>query len=432
MVKVLNQIRVLKTGKLLNLPVSLSGGLIFKIITVISSAAFIVFFENYTDWNAQYTWAQDVHPRLLLIHANTLTNETDGGEVINRLIGDVLLRQGDVTLKSDQVWIYTDQNKVIFADGVHISDSLHTIKSDRIIYQSDVQEFYSPGVFSLIEGETSLSAGSGTYYRKKQRFIGQDNVIIKAPNYVMTCKLLEFFENPRVMHSIGDVRFTDVIENYKVTGSEAHFEESENYLLVTGSPHLYLYDADGMEEFNVAGEKMELFQDQSTAVVTGNVRITKDSLTAVCQNAVYLKRSDCDSVYLRKDPVIYHNSGTISGNEILMVLKGKNIEHMNVIDNARIRMSVDSTIFPGKYQELRGKKITVNFLDNVISQMTAERNAESFYYIIEEGSNQGGNYTQGGKITIMLNNGRMTKVIVNESSKGTFFPPHLTSELENK
>ena len=247
-----------------------------------------MFFENIINIHLLYSQEGLKNQGWQIKNADSLVSDIIEDEVILRLINNVELEQGSVRVSCDNVLFYKNQNRMEFSGSVKVIDSLHTLKSDRIIYRGDKQEFYSPDSFVVKKDELMIAASEGIYFYKEGRIRGQNGVNIDAPDYIMTCNRMDYFEKTRSASAHGDVKFTHLVDEFTITGKDAFFEQTLDYGLITGSPCLSIENKNEKIKLTVTGDTLKLYNKPFKIVVNDNVRISRDSLNAAIISSSFL------------------------------------------------------------------------------------------------------------------------------------------------
>ena len=79
---------------------------------------------------------------------------------------------------------------------------------------------------------------------------------------------------------------------------------------------------------------------------------------------------------------------------------------------------------------LKGRDIYIFLNENKIEKMISERNAESIYFLFENGVSNGANKVSGERVTLYFEEGVIKKVLVDGQSEGIFYPPDMVKELQ--
>lgn len=111
---------------------------------------------------------------------------------------------------------------------------------------------------------------------------------------------------------------------------------------------------------------------------TGKVKILETSFTAICDSLLF---SEQDSIFrLFNNPVVWADSTQFSGDTILMYLKNKELDKIEIINKGFIINELEVETF----NQIKGKKIDVYFVDGGLDSMEVNGSAESLYFFQDE------------------------------------------------
>ncbi len=265
--------------------------------------------------------------------------QTDSGG-INKLIGNVALKQDDSYMYCDSAYINTEKNNVLAFGSVHIIQPGGTeVKSDYLRYIGNLKKAYLRGNVSLTDGKnnlwteeleynlgtkigvytqggtlqsesTTLSSNAGTYNArtKDARFTGdvlvndpQYNVVSADLGYNTETKFVRFLDTSVVINDKSELRTRH--GTWDAKNEIAHFTSRSSIF---------------SEAQYIEGDKMDYDRKTGWGTATGNVYAldTAQKATLYCGHATYneitmqlwatikpvMKRiNGNDSLYIRAD-----------------------------------------------------------------------------------------------------------------------------------
>ena len=368
-------------------------GLIFIIL--------LITFNLFGEFNCKVYGQTD---DFLKYSADVLSSEVMNGQTVRKLIGNVVLNQKNYILKSDLGTFFQEKNRFTFEGSVEFDDGVKKLISDKVVYDNNEKTFYFDKGIKLIKGKNILTADKGIYYNNEKRSYYEGNVKFIDSVQTFTCGKAEFFEESENIIAYDNLIFNNFNENITIMGGKGNYFGKEDFIEVSEKPVMVLKEND--TEMTVTGEKLEFFNEPSKVIASENVEILRDNLKARCNIAEYIMKNGEEKIILKED---------------------KNIYKLDVIEDAVATMTADTLDYEN---ELKGKNIYIFLKSNKIEKMIAERNAESVYYLFENGESRGANTVSGERITLYFTGEDIERVIVEGGGEGIFYPSHIVNELK--
>ena len=245
---------------------------------------------------------------------------------------------------------------------------------------------------------------------------------------IFRCDSAYFFEDNENIKAFSNLVFDGADNEMTVMGEEGMYFSDRDFIEITDTPKLIMRGENS--DVVITSERLDISVEESAVTASGNVEIVRDDLTARCAVAEYMKVDDEAKIVLKENPVITEESSTIRGDLIEIFFKDKSISKLIAHNNAAAIIGADSS--SGYYNELKGKTIFIYLREDTAERMVAERNAESIYYLTEDGEIKGANRATGEKITLLFTDGTIRRVLVDGESEGIFYPSHLLKLMPNE
>ena len=376
-------------------------------------------------------------------------------------IDSVLLVNKDYTMTSDTLKYNTLTDVTYFFGPTKIVSDSNLIYCENGWYdtKNDVSQFnknaYLEKGANKILGDSLFydrNAGLGKAFKNVEIIDTSQNIVIKGNIAVYH----EFNENALVTDSAvleqvndndtlflhGDtlrvITFTDTLQN----------TSTDTVLLVQTDSLMKFYSQDSLLSFSVdtliiytdsldsaKTEKKAIFHLQKdsifkykTAYAYHKVRIFKSDMQAKCDSLTYLMKDSVLQMFT--EPVVWSDENQISADYIEFYLKNNEADYFFLKANAMI-VSKDDSI---RFNQISGKEITGYFKDNEIYLLKVKGNAESVYYVREEGETPetpgdliGPNVAKGSIMHIYLEERKPVKIVYLKSPDGTLNPENYVS-----
>lgn len=154
-----------------------------------------------------------------------------------------------------------------------------------------------------------------------------------------------------------------------------------------------------------------------------NVKVFKTNLQAK-SDSLFFTAAD-STLRLYQKPILWSDSSQQTGDTIHIQFKNKKINSAQILQNAFIAKQETDT---AKFNQIKGKIITVFFNDGEIKNMYVDGNAESIYFDRKPNGEYQQNQTISARIRIIFDNKEISRVKTVKGIEGTFSPPEKESK----
>lgn len=443
--------------------------------------------------------------------------ETD--EQFRKLIGNVILKQGNTRIFGDSVILYNQKNLTeVFGERVRVEEG-DTIKvvGDKLIYDGNVRVakmrgnviyttpsltlysnyldydlpanlayYYEGG--RLVDSTREITSIEGSYHTATNMASFKDSVVLTSPEYKMESDTLQYNTESKVAYTLGPTLITsnDGTELMAKAGSEYLTTEKQSIFgLGTVETEKYVISADQLflddiQKLYRATSNVEMVSKDNNVIITGdsaiyrrNVGITKvygqavmrrpmgldtlflsaDTLVSVedsipanerilAYHDVRIYRSDLqaladslayhitDSIlYLYRDPILWNDESQIVADSINLEIMNGQIEKMNVNQNSFV-ISKDTI---ENFNQVKGRKMVVDFEQGQIKNIDVNGNGESIYFVLEQDSIMVGmNHILCSDMVLRFAEGALNNISFYTQPNGKLIPPHELSKADKQ
>lgn len=390
------------------------------------------------------------------------------------------------TIKSDRLTFNGNTKIIDFWDHVVLRDKDITLTTPRLTYYriEDYAEYLQGGV--IVNDSNTLTSNKGYYYPKDDMAYFKDEVVLVNPDFVLTTDTLgyntetkvAFFMAPTVVKdsvndmytedgyydtendfvlltqnaSIGDTSYTlfgDTIQydqlkdlgkamghvkvvqkdtSMTIFGKYAEFQSKTEASFVTDSAFaiqrmdddtLYLF-ADTLTSYKDTVTDKRYFEAYNDAYFFMN------ELQGVCDSLVYWY--DDSLMFFYKRPALWSDASQITGDTIIIQLKGGGIDSMSIPSSPFIITQEDTV----GYDQIKGKELHAKFNLKKLQTMWIFGNSESIYYTKDDKEQYiGMNKARCTDMTVDFKDNKPSKILFRENPEGEFFPMHMVLYKEN-
>lgn len=380
------------------------------------------------------------------------------GESIRRVIGDVIITQGNVRITCDEAIQYINRSDYeLFGNVVIVRDTI-TLRTNRGFYNSNDQIAYSHDNIKLDDTHLLLEANIGyylinenkaqfrrnvvvydkdntltadymDYYEQTENMIAYRNVKAKDSSYVFYCDSLIYSRVNQNIRGYKDILIYDIKNNLKVTGAEFEREKEFNYFKINGDPILTQIDTTSNGETTdtllIKSKLMELYNDSTnTYIAIDSVQIIRGDMLAKSNYMIYKGDEDKIFTYKQEDdvrpPVMWVEENQIVGDSINIYLDDKKMKRVDL--NQQSFIISQNKDYVERFNQMAADSIKLHFEDNELIFTEFFGNVLSIYYMFDEKEPNGLIKSSGDRAKILFEEKKVAEVKFYSSVESDYFP----------
>jgi lipopolysaccharide export system protein LptA len=413
--------------------------------------------------------------------------------------GEVIFTQGDtLRMTSDYMEYDGETGKAKAWGDVFLKQPDMTLETDTLFLdrQNDLAYYETPG--TIIDSASILKSNRGKYYMKEKKYRFLSDVRINNPEYKVTSSQLNYYTETNKAYLYGPTKIigqdydiyceqgfydtniqqgyfkknAEILYNNKIiNGDSLYFENERNYAAATNKVEI----KDTINKSIIRGNYAEIFKAKDSAIITRKALainiIENDSLYIHADTLVgtgpsearilrgyygvkILKkdlRGKSDSLYLdetigriellkrplsrkeeqvltqdkknARNPVMWFNESQMSGDVIYMKtdFQTKKLDSLFIFGNAFI-IEKDSLSKNG-YNQIVGKELYGDFLDGALNVLDVIKNTQVLYYLYSDaGELVGIDKTICSALNIKFKENEIEDISFYVSPEGDVFP----------
>ena len=343
-------------------------------------------------------------------------------EIAKYFNGGKLLDSTTNTLTSEIGYFYGQQNLATFYTNVVLVSPDFTLRADTLRYDTNTKIAYTYGL-TEIENEdgTKLFAEGGVFRTQ----IDQSDFVdgkLDTEDYTLEGDQLFFDDLSRYYKRIGNVKLTAKNNDVIIIGDEGYYDKTKGISKVFGNPILKrILEEDTLYMAADTLVAIESEYDSAERILAyNNIRIFKKGMQGLADSAAYYKS---DSLFfLYQGPILWNENNQINADTISLTIKEENLDRMNLYKNSF--MVTEDTLM--NYNQIKGRDMIAYFVDEQMSRMTVDGNAEGIYYVLEEGdtSTMGMNKFICSTMKIGFKDNQVSTISIFQQPEARFIPPH--------
>jgi len=364
---------------------------------VFTKLATATLYTEYLDYLRPSNMAFYFNGGKLVDSANVLTSVKGYYNVNNNLASfkrNVKVVNPDYTMYADSLQ-YNSRTKVI-----------NFVTETKVVKNDSTTFIYKEGVYHTTTKTSVLKGGTG-----------------ESQDYTIVGEKYDLDALKNIAKVRGNVVMTHKRENLIIHG------QSSDYFKATGLSKVY----DNAYIAKVTGTNDTLFIRADTLVSIDNedphkkrllayhnVKIFKNDLQGIADSVEY--RSADSMIFFYNKPVLWSQGNQLTADSVSMLIKNNTISKIFLVDNAFV-ISTD-TLF--NYNQIKGRKMTADIVNNKMNRVYVQGNGESLYFVVDEKKSllMGMNKIICSNILIRFKEGKVDNLSFYVKPEANFIPPH--------
>jgi lipopolysaccharide export system protein LptA len=444
-----------------------------------------------SEFDKSYIDAQRVKGNVQFIYEGTLFYCDSAHIFTNKdfdAFGNIrIIKPGEFNLLGDVMHVDQKSKVATINNNVVLRDNQMTLTSNRLIYNidSEIASYTGGGKIVSNANQNVLNSKEGSYHTKTEIFYFRNKVVLKNPDYTVNSDTLKYNDRTEVAYFFGPttiegddtfiycengwyntdkdicqfnknafvrsektelrgdsiyyngeagfgevfkkVTIRDTTANFFISGEYGYHEEKTKKSFVTDKALLTQFFEGGDSLFMHADTLKSVPDSAGKDVLYAfyGVKIFKDDLQGKCDSLVYAVSDS--TLRMFNEPVLWSDENQITGDSIRITMANNKVDRMFVRENAFII----SETRQGKYNQIKGRKLTADFIDSKINSVYVEGNGQLVYFPVEEKKDSlstkppkliGLNKGDCSNIFIQIKENEIKKLRLEREANSTFSP----------
>lgn len=369
----------------------------------------------------------ELHDNVTLIDNQTTLTTNDliyyrKSKVANYFLGGKIINK-DNQLTSLIGYYFTKQKEFFFKDSVVLINPDYVMTSDSLMYNTLTETAYFQGPTNIIGENKYVYCEDGWYNTKTDVTLLKKNVVIINKEQTIKADTVFYDKLSGFGEAFNNIIITDTVQNTVAKGNYLRYNDKKEFAYLTDSAEAILIDKND-----------SLFLHADSLIITFDSTQTTKKLFAYYKAKFYRKNLQglCDSliydfvdstINFYNDPVIWSEENQLTADSIKIAITNKTADSLILYNSAFIISQNDSLGF----NQIKGKNMIGYFKDNELQKIFVSGNAETIYYIIDEGENKereliGINKSVSSYMIIYLKDNKVKNILYLEKPDETLFP----------
>jgi lipopolysaccharide export system protein LptA len=308
------------------------------------------------------------------------------------------------------------QDKVTWLRGeVEIIHGPTIIRGDSARVSTVLEQALIWGHVRITDQTARLSGQSAVYHKKFGRSVLHGRPDLKDAGWTLTADSLVHLKDLAKSYAYGHVGMEDSSAKNMIEGDYGEYWHEKSYGLLSGNPKYTITNGD-RKVSTITADRMEAYQESQTAIATGNVQYSEDSVWASAGRMSYFKNQG--RMFLEDQPRVWRIDSDLSGRTIELIFQHDSLKNSVVRDSVVLRQFLSEQ---GDTDLIRSDSLWMEFSQGKISQARAAGSAWSRYHQFEKGKVTGWNITSGNQMEFYFNQGKIDRINVSSDAKGAYF-----------
>lgn len=321
-----------------------------------------------------------------MVSASSMRAQLVGQDKITWLRGDVEIVHGPTIIRGDSARISTLQEQALIWGHVRINDQTAVLTGQSAVY------FKRYGR-SVLHGRPSLEDGGWT----------------------LTADSLVHLKDQAKSYAYGGVEMIDSSAKNDIRSDYGEYWHQESYGLLTGKPRYTVTGGKGKVS-TITADTMEAYQRQQTAIATGNVMYSEDSVWASAGRMSYYKNDG--RIFMEQQPKVWRDDADLKGKTIELIFQHDSLKNSIIQDSVELRQFLSEQ---GDTDLIKCDSLWIEFSGGKLSLAKANGNAWSLYHQFDKGQITGWNITAGEMMEFRFHDGKIDQLTVKNNARGAYF-----------
>ncbi len=330
-------------------------------------------------------------------------------------------------LTSNKGYYNVNTNMASFKKNVHVKNPDYVMTSDSLQYNSRSKIIYFRAPTTVIDSDSSTFVYNDGLYDTKTRRSDLKLGVAESSEYTLEGDDFEIDDIRQIYKVRNSVKMISKEENLIIYGQAADYYKATGITKVFNRAYLAKVDAN-YDTLFMSADTLVSIDDKDPKkkrlLAYNTVKIFKSDLQGLADSVEY--RSIDSTIYFYQNPVLWSDGNQMTADSIKMLIKDNTIDKIFMNVNSFV-ISTDTLL---NFNQIKGRRMTADFLNRKINRVVVEGNGEAIYYILEEdeSASSGLNRIICSNITIRFKDGKVNNLSFYTQPEGRVIPPHEITE----
>ncbi|HKA23548.1 MAG TPA: putative LPS assembly protein LptD [Candidatus Eisenbacteria bacterium] len=346
------------------------------------------------------------------------------------LEGNVVLRRGTTTVRSQEGRWNKTLRLVTLTGNVHATDGTLDLTADQASYEESTDRLTVAGNVHVTDKDLDAHSTDGAYDTETHVATMWGGVSGTEHGRKLRAARVTYEKDRRFATAEGDVWGADSSGNLILTAQHVEYDRDGQLARALGSPHLTRHDQGRTTV--LTGDTLRLDTDQRIAWADGHVHIVRDTLNADAEHAIYWDKENRG--LLTGNPVARTDEVTARGDTIHIWTRDNEIDRAVALGEARIDFTSADTASKGETNSLTASRIEVFFSKERADSLHATGEAENRYAAAPKpGKIPEDNVARGNTVNVYFAEDKVDRAVLLGNPSGEYhFERNLADSASNE
>ena len=367
------------------------------------------------------------------------------------LIGNVVATQNNITITTPRGFYYGNQRKSWSNSGIKLDDKKVILTADKGEYYFDEDRAYFQHHVKLYDTVTTMTSVEMTYFQQENRMVAVNNVKIIDKENDIDADTVDYLRYERVAIADGHVKLFNRANNLTIYGDHIEDYAKNVYTLANRNPLLIQFDTVLVEKSDtlnnevirrkiptidtlvIRSKKMQAYRgDINTFIATDSVELVRNDFSSKNNRTIYYKSDDKIITYkitpTEPQPILWQANSQLTGDSTTIHLEKNKIKKLDVKGAAFI-LSINK-IYNERKDQIAGDFLSILFDSSKIKRTDVTGNVYSMYYMYDRNEPNGIAKSSSQKAAILFNNNQVSQVRLYGTPNSEYYPENLVSGKE--
>jgi lipopolysaccharide export system protein LptA len=343
------------------------------------------------------------------IHLYSQELTFDGDKQVAVAIGEVKLKDREMSLTTDALNFDIKQNTSSYYTGGVIVNKENTLTSQRGYYNSatkifsfkdsvklknpdytmftDTLQFNTVSEIAFFMGPTTIYSDESTIYTEKGWYntntnkseLSQNNRL-STDEQTLDADSILYNRNNGIARAFSNIIISDTINKVIIKGNLGRYNQKTQRSFVTDrATMIQIFEEDSLF---LHADSLWVYRDtleaQNEIYAYYGARFFKPDLQGVCDSLVYIQKDSLIRMY--REPILWSEQNQITGEYMELLIYDGEIRQLNIEKDAFIISEVDST----HYNQIKGRDMKAIFKNNEMEKIYVNGNGQTVYFAEDE------------------------------------------------
>lgn len=396
-----------------------------------------------------------------------------------RIYGNVHIVQGDTLFLDSKYAEYDGNTRVALAKGdVVMRDSQMTLVTDQIHFDRNTQQSYYNSGGTITNEDNVLTSRAGTYYASEKTFRFREEVVVTNPEYVINTNHLDYntltgeadMLNPSTITSENNIIYTEkgkyntktnisnltqnshiIYDDRRIEGDSIYYDRNTEFASATNNVKI----TDTINKTLATGNYGEIYRLQDSLILTKKPLVAtesedKDTLYTSAQRIIItgkqgerIVRAFKDARFFKTDmsgkadsihssektgiteligrPVLWNGESQMTG-DLMHLLSNKETQKLDSLKVFNNTFIVEKDTLGTGFNQVKGQNLFGRFQDGKLAEVDIIKNTEMIYYVYSENELYGIDKNVSSSINLIFSDNEIETVTFHTDVKAETYP----------